>query len=583
MNFLRSVEKKILEEFAKENLCLREISLLRSNRKELGDYQLNDAMKIAKELHKSPLEIAKTMQKALERTNYFENINIAGAGFINLSFKAKLLTAYVENYFHDINKDVEKLKKSKIMIDYGGANIAKTLHVGHLRSANIGEALKRLAKYLGKEVIADVHFGDIGRQSGMVIYEIKERYPNLNYFSGKEETNWDDLPITAADLEEIYPTASNKAKANEKIMEEVRDITAALESGHNKGYTELWEKIKEISITDIKEIYQRLNTDFDLWEGESNAYPYLKDTIDIMEKSGYLIQSEGAKIVEVKENTDKSPMPPLVVIKSNGATLYATRELATLKSRMDRFNPDEIWYLTDNRQELYFTQVFRAAYKTSLVPKTTKLEYFGFGTMNGPDGKPFKTRDGGAMTLKSLLKEVREKIDQQMSDKFVNATEKEQIAEQITIAAVKYADLLPSRTTDYIFDPTKFTDIEGKTGPYILYNTIRMKSILTKAKENNIDFNHYTNESTGLEKDIILLLLDKNNILYKAYNNKDLNVITDYLYNLTSLYSRFYETNYILKEEDLNKRESWLFLTKIIYDTNVDLLTILGIVVPEKM
>ena len=302
-----------------------------------------------------------------------------------------------------------------------------------------------------------------------------------------------------------------------------------------------------------------------------------------MEKSGYLIESEGAKIVEVKEENDKSPMPPLVVIKSNGATLYATRELATLKSRIDRFNLDEIWYLTDNRQELYFIQVFRAAYKTSLVPKTTKLDYFGFGTMNGPDGKPFKTRDGGAMTLKSLLKEVKEKIDQQMSDKFVDAAEKKQIAEKITIAAVKYADLLPSRTTDYIFDPTKFTDIEGKTGPYILYNTIRMKSILKKAKENNIIFNHYTNHPTSLEKDIILLLLEKNNILHKAYNNKDLNVIADYLYNLTSLYSRFYEANHILTESDEKIRESWLSLTKLVKETNEELLDILAIEVPEKM
>ena len=405
MNFLNKVETDILNELKKEGIPLEKVSLIKSSKKELGDYQINDAMSLAKVMHKSPLEIAKTMVECLEKTNYFENINIAGPGFINLSFKQKLLTEYVENLNTDSTKDVEKLENERIIIDYGGANIAKTLHVGHLRSANLGEALKRLAKRLGKEVIGDVHFGDIGRQSGMVIYELKERYPHLNYFSGKEEV-WDELPITSEDLEEIYPTASNKAKENEEIMDSVREITAELESGKNKGYVALWDKIKKISIEDIKKIYKELNTNFDLWEGESDSYPYIEETLNIMNNSGYLKESEGAKIVEVKEDDDKAPMPPLVVIKSNGATLYATRELATLTSRMKRFNPKEMWYLTDNRQELYFTQVFRAAYKTNLVKEETKLSFYGFGTMNGSDGKPFKTRDGKAATLKSLIKSV---------------------------------------------------------------------------------------------------------------------------------------------------------------------------------
>ncbi len=580
MNFLNTVEKDILNKFKENNIPLDEVKLLTSSKKELGDYQINDAMKLAKVMHKSPRDIAEELVKCLEETGYFKDINIAGAGFINLSFKDELLTKYVEKVIKSSTKDVEKLDSDRIIIDYGGANIAKTLHVGHLRSANIGEALKRLARHLGKEVISDVHFGDIGRQSGMVIYELKERYPNLNYFSGKEEITWDELPITGEDLEEIYPTASIKAKENEEIMDEVREITADLESGKNKGYVALWDKIKEISTKDIKSIYKELNTDFDLWEGESDAYPYIKETIDIMEKSGYLVESEGAKIVEVIEDTDKAPMPPLVVIKSNGATLYATRELATITSRMKRFNPKEMWYITDMRQELYFNQVFRASYKTNLVPKDTVLEFYGFGTMNGTDGKPFKTRDGNAATLKSLIKSVKEEILTHMNKDTDN---KEEIAEKITIAAIKYADFLPNRTTDYIFEPSKFIDVEGKTGPYILYNTIRMKSILNKAKDMGIDYNNYYNKPTDTEKEIILLLMEKNNILHKAYNNKDLSSIADYLYNLTSLYSRFYEENHILTESDEKIKESWLTLTKLVKETNEELLAILAIEVPEKM
>ena len=580
MNFLNTVEKDILNKFKKNGIPLDEVQLITSSKKELGDYQINDAMKLAKIMHKSPRDIAEDLVKCLEETGYFKNINIAGAGFINLSFKDELLTEYVEKVIKSSTKDVEKLNEERIIIDYGGANIAKTLHVGHLRSANIGEAIKRLARHLGKEVISDVHFGDIGRQSGMVIYELKQRYPNLNYFSGKEETTWDELPITGTRDLVFYPTASIKAKENEDIMNEVREITAELESGKNKGYVALWNKIKEVSIEDIKSIYKELNADFDLWEGESDAFSYIKETIDIMEKSGYLIDSEGAKIVEVIEDDDKAPMPPLVVIKSNGATLYATRELATITSRMKRFNPKEIWYVVDMRQGLYFEQVFRASYKTGLVPKDTVLEYYGFGTMNGTDGKPFKTRDGNAATLKGLIKSVKEEILTHMNKDMDN---KEETAEKIAIAAIKYADFLPNRTTDYIFEPSKFIDVEGKTGPYILYNTIRMKSILNKAEAQGINYGNYYNKPTDTEKEIILLLMEKNNILHKAYNNKDLSSIADYLYNLTSLYSRFYETNHILTESDEKLRESWLTLTKLVKETNEELLDILAIEVPEKM
>lgn len=581
MSLIKQIEGDLTKKMNEAAIPIERVTLLESKRKDLGDYQLNDAMSLAKILHKSPMLIAEDMKRILEESGYFDNVTIASIGFINVSLKEEILVNFVNNYYNNSDKDVDLLEKKKIFLDYGGANIAKTLHVGHLRSANIGEALKRLTKRLGQEVICDVHFGDIGRQSGMVIYEIRNRYPNLNYFTEEESNNWDELPITAKDLEEIYPVASLKAKEDENIMEEVRLITKKLEEG-KPNYVALWDKIKKISIEDIKGIYKKFNTDFDLWEGESDCYSYMGPMIEKLRNQGYLQKSEGAEVIEVREDTDKAPMPDLVVVKSNGATLYATRELATMVSRVERFNPDEMWYLTDLRQGLYFEQVFRAAHKTKIVSDDTKLSFFGFGTMNGPDGKPFKTRDGGALSLKSLLKEVKEEVTAH-SHNLENESNKEEIIEQIAVAAIKYADLLSNRTTDYIFDPKKFVDVEGKTGPYLLYTTIRMKSLLKKAKENNLNYEKYTSITDEVEKELITLLLNKNKILHKAYDTKELNVISDYLYQLTSTYSKFYEKCHVLTENNKNIQENWLLLTKNVYDTNVELLSILGIEIPEKM
>lgn len=581
MSLLKTIEEDLTKKMNEAFIPIEKVTLLESKRKDLGDYQLNDAMSLAKILHKNPMLIAEDMKKVLEESNYFSKVEIAAVGFLNVTLKDELLVDFVNDYYNSDSKDVDKLVNKKIFLDYGGANIAKTLHVGHLRSANIGEALKRLTKRLGQEVICDVHFGDIGRQSGMVIYELRNRYPNLNYFKEEESDNWDELPITAKDLEEIYPVASTKAKEDENILEEVRLITKELEEG-KPNYVALWDKIKKLSIEDIKGVYKKFNTDFDLWEGESDCYSYMMPMLEELRKDGYLKKSEGAEIIEIKEDTDKAPMPDLVVVKSNGATLYATRELATMVSRVKRFNPDEMWYLTDLRQGLYFEQVFRAAHKTKIVSDDTKLEFFGFGTMNGPDGKPFKTRDGGALSLKSLLKEVKEEVANH-SHNLETEENKDEIIEQIAVAAIKYADLLSNRTTDYIFDPKKFVDVEGKTGPYLLYTTIRMKSLLKKAKENNLDYSKYTKISEEVEKELITLLLAKNKVLHKAYDTKELNVISDYLYQLTSTYSKFYEKCHVLTEKDKNIQENWLLLTKNVYDTNVELLTILGIEIPEKM
>ena len=466
-------------------------------------------------------------------------------------------------------------------MDYGGANIAKTLHVGHLRSADIGEAVKRLAVFLGLDVIADVHFGDIGRQSGMVIYEIRERFPELNYFKEGYLGPYDELPITVEDLQEIYPLASTKAKEDESVMEEVRKIAVEIENG-NKAYTELWNRIKELSIKDIKGIYKRLNTTFDLYEGELDCYPYIPEMVDMLKEKNLLYESEGALVVDTKEETDTEPMPPLVVLKENGGTVYQTRELATLLSRMKRFNPDELWYFTDNRQELYFKQVFRVAKKAGIVKPDTVLKFFGFGTMNGCDGKPFKTRAGGVMNLVDLMNMVKELTASKISVDLVKEENRESTSEQIAIAALKYADLIPDRSKDFIFDTSKFADLEGKTGPYILYSTVRIKSLLEKANvKDEVRIKVIPDDETV--KDVFKVVLEMPTVLTKALQDKSLSGISDYLYRLTSSYNHFYATNHIISEENLDLKESYLALSKLVLNINNKLLDILAIEVPEKM
>ena len=581
MSIIKNVEEIIKKHINDIGYSIDSVILVPSNRKELGEYQINNAFSIAKEAHTNPIEIAEKIKEELEKDNNFTNVNVV-SGFVNISFSDKFYLENMNNILKDTNNNIDKLPKRKIFMDYGGANIAKTLHVGHLRPADIGEAVKRLAVKLGLDVIADVHFGDIGRQSGMVIYEIRERYPELNYFKEDYDGNGEPLPITEEDLQEIYPIATLKAKENEEIMDEVHRITNELENG-NKAYSDLWNKIKELSIKDIKGIYDTLNTTFDLYEGEIECYPYIPKLIDILKEKNLLYESEGAMVVDTKEDTDTEPMPPLVILKGNGGTVYQTRDLATILSRMERFSPDEIWYFTDNRQELYFKQVFRVAKKAGIVKPETELKFFGFGSMNGPDGKPFKTRDGGVMSLHELIKMVKEITASKISVDLVKEENREKTSEQIAIAALKYADLLPDRSKDFIFDTSKFADLDGKTGPYILYSTVRINSLLEKANcdINNLTFKTITNEETF--KETIKLVLELPLVLTKSLQEKSLNGITDYLYRLTSSYNHFYATNHILTLEDIELKETYLALSKLIFDTNKMLLDILAIELPEKM
>ena len=582
MSLIKNIEKEIKNTIESSGYSLENFVLQPSSRPDLGQYQINDSMVLAKKYGKNPRDIATDIVKELEKDKRFKNINIAGPGFINISLTDEYLTELLNMINTDITSVIDKKEPKKIILDYGGANVAKALHVGHLRSANIGEALKRLAILLGYEVLGDAHLGDYGRPLGFVVLEIKKRYPDLPYFDPNYTGDYSEieLPITNEELEKIYPEASRKAKEDENYLEEGRDVTAKIQN-HIPGYYDLWKKVVDISKADIKNVYDDLNVHFELWQGESDAAEYFNELEEFFEKSGVLIESSGAKIIEVKEETDKAPMPPLLFVKSNGTLSYETTDLATILERKKNYNPDEIWYLTDARQELHFMQVFRAAKKAKLVNDDIKLVWFGFGTMNGKDGKPFKTRDGGVMSLKGLINLIYDETIKRINPETVSADEKEKVAKTVAIAALKYADFLPYRGTDYIFEVEKFADLEGKTGPYLLYSTIRMKSLLNKAK--NIKQEKATTITTATEREIILNLLGLPRVLDKALEAKSLNDIAEYLYKLTSQYNKFYSENKIITEENEYIRESWLILTTVVYNINMLLLNTLGISVPEKM
>lgn len=581
MNIINEIENQIQN--ALENLGYQttKVTVIPSSRRDLGEYQFNDVMKVSKMNNLNPIELAKKLVVKLKETALFDDINIAGPGFINFTISKSFKINYLNRIFKEKNY-VTKTNNNKIVIDYGGANVAKTLHVGHLRSANIGEALKRLAICLGSSVISDVHLGDYGLQMGMVLLEIKTRYPDLSCFkenyNGEEIT---DLSITNEDLIYLYPIASQKAKENEDIMNEARKITYELQN-RNNVYVNLWKKIVSVSVAEIKNIYKKLNVSFDLWNGESDSEKYIPEMLKYLEEKNLIIDSEGAKIIDVSQVEDKKEMPPLLLLKSNKAVSYETTDLATIWERMKKYNPDEIWYVVDKRQELHFEQVFRAARKSNIVNNTTNLEFIGFGTMNGKDGKPFKTRDGGVMSLNELLELVKVETEKNMIDG-ITGLEREKAVEKISIGTLKFADLISNRSTDYIFDPIRFSDANGKTAPFIMYSTVRIKSLLKKAKEQNIEIKKLTNINDDIENNIALNIINLQKVLEKSYKEKSLNEITNYIYELNNSFNLLYSTKRILSESDKIKQENWLVLASMISDINEILFNILAIYIPERM
>lgn len=581
MNLISKTEEILKEVLQKNNMEEGNIVISVSSKPEFGQFQYNGAMGIAKRASQNPREVAQKIVDGLNEYGIFENINIAGPGFINISYTKEYLKAYLTEISKDMTENVKKYPAKKVFFDYGGANVAKALHVGHLRTANIGEALKRLTKLVGNEVMSDVHLGDIGRQSGMVIFQLREEHPDWVFFDRDYKGEYPtEIPITNEDLERIYPLASTRAKEDDSIMEEVRRITAELDNGY-EPYVKLWNMIRAISVDNIKKTYTALNAEFDLWEGETDCYPYIEEMLDVLRKVGCLVESEGALVCDVKEETDKAEIPPLVVIKTDGTTLYATRELATILSRMKRFNPDEMIYIVDYRQGMYFEQVFRTAYKSGLVDKDFGFKFIGVGTMNGKDGKPFKTRDGGVMKLESLLNEIKEETSKYVKDnEAMSQEEQKDVSDKVAVAALKYADLIPNVEKDYIFDLDKFCSLEGKTGPYILYSAVRMKSLLAKAGETEYVMHDIYSQT---EKELITKVLEMPIRIDKAYRNKTLSEITEYIYEIDSLFNKFYGENRILTEEDEAKKQTWLFLTNLIFQVNKLLLDILAISIPDRM
>ena len=574
MSFIKETEeylKGVLKDIGYET---EDISLEFSARRDLGEFQINCAMSLAKKYGENPRDIATKIVNNLD--DRFENVNIAGPGFINVSINNNKLLEVMNKSINDFDNLIDKQEEKTIIVDYGGANAAKALHIGHMRAANIGEALKRLAKRLGNKTIGDVHLGDLGRQAGMLISEYKLMEPDSVFFDPNYKGEYPKINLTIKDLGIMYPKASEAAKNDEKRMEEVREITAEIDKGH-KAYTELWKQMVDISSVEIKRIYDLLNCHFELWEGELSSFKYIPETLEIMKP--FLYESEGALICDVEQEDDKKPMPPLMVIKSDGATIYGTRDLATLYSRIKEYNPNEIWYVVDARQSLYFEQVFRASYKTGLVPKSTILSHYGFGTMNGKDGKPFKTRDGGVLELNELIKMVKEELKKRM-DRYDNDKESEEIVDKLTIATIKYADLLPFRTTDYIFDVEKFCSFEGKTGPYILYTLVRINSILNKTKNDNIVIKDLYSET---EKNIYIKLTELSRYINRAYNEKATSYICEYLFELCSLFNKFYGETNVLNESNDEKKNSYLAMLRLIYNTCKELLDILAIEIPSKM
>ena len=575
MSKIKETEKYLKEVINGLGYETDKVKLESSSMKNLGQFQLNIAMPLAKKYKKNPREIAEEITKKLD--NRFINVNIAGPGFVNLSFNEQELLDYSNKAIEDFNVHIDKENPKTIVVDYGGANAAKALHVGHMRAANIGEALKRLAKLYNEKVIGDVHLGDLGRQAGMLISQLKLERPDLPYFDPNFKGEYPKIDLTPEDLGRMYPKANISAKEDPKRMEEVRFITAEIDKG-NEVYTKLWKQMVDISSVEIKKVYDELNCSFELWEGELDAFKEIPEVLEIMKP--FLYESDGALIMDVANEEDTKPMPPLMVIKSDGATIYATRDLGTIHSRMKRFNPGEIWYVVDQRQALYFEQVFRGSYISGLVPKTTILSHYGFGTMNGKDGKPFKTRDGGVLKLSDLMDLVREEIDKRIKPE-ITGEERKNIKEKLTIAAIKFADLSPIRKTDYIFDPVKFSSFEGKTGPYVLYTMVRIKSILNKINKNKeIKIEKIVNEDM---ENILVKIVELSRTLKSSYDEKTLNYITDYLYDLCSLFNKFYSKYSIINEKDEQIKNSYIAMINLIYNTCSKLLDILAIETVEKM
>ena len=558
-----------------------------SNRLDLCEYQCNGAMAGAKAYKKAPFMIADDVVGNLADSKVFSMKEMVKPGFINLKVSEEFLADYLKEMEKDEKLGADTAKEPKtIVIDYGGPNVAKPLHVGHLRSAIIGESIKRIGRFVGHKVIGDVHLGDWGLQMRLIITELKHRQPELVYFDDSYTGEYPaEAPFTISELEEIYPCASGKSKEDEAYRQEALEATHLLQQG-KPGYMALWNHIMSVSVTDLKRNYANLNVSFDLWKKESDAQPYIPDMVEMMKEKGFAYEDQGALVVDVKEETDTKEIPPCMLLKSDGASLYTTTDLATIVERMKLFQPDEILYVVDKRQELHFIQVFRCARKTGLVKEDTRLSFLGFGTMNGKDGKPFKTREGGVMRLENLIADIDEEMFTKIvENRSVRDKDARDTAKIVGLAAIKYGDLSNQATKDYIFDVDRFTSFEGNTGPYILYTIVRIKSILNRYVEagGNLEAGEILPASNGSEKNLMLQLSGFGSMIESAFEEKAPHKICAYIYEVSNAFNSFYHETKILSEENQAQKESYirlLQLTKRVLETSIDLL---GFEAPDKM
>lgn len=560
-----------------------------SNRPDLCQYQCNGALAAAKVYKKSPISIANEVVELISDNKMFHKIEAIMPGFINITISSEFLASYLNDMNNSEQYGVNKVASPKtIVIDFGGPNVAKPLHVGHLRSAIIGESLKRLNRYVGNTVIGDAHLGDWGLQMGLIITELKKRKPELVYFDDSYSGEYPSVaPFTISELEEIYPAANEYSKSNPEFKEEAKNATFLLQNG-NKGYKALWNHILNVSVTDLKKNYDNLNVSFDLWKKESDASPYIPDMVSYLKENNYTRISDGALVVDVKEETDTKEMPPCMILKSDGASLYDTTDLATMVERMKLFTPDAITYVVDKRQDLYFERVFRCAKKTKLVGEDVNLTFLGFGTMNGKDGKPFKTRDGGVMRLESLISNINDEVlKKMMENREMPEEEATAIAKKVGLAALKYGDLSNQASKDYIFDIDRFISFEGNTGPYILYTIVRIKSILNKFKEmtGNNDFKKNTIKPSDIESQISLMLeVSKfNDVIEHACEENAPHRVCGYIYDLANAFNSFYHENKIIAEEDKEKQSSWIGLIAQVQGILETCIDILGFDAPDRM
>ena len=558
-----------------------------SNRLDLCEYQCNGAMAGAKAYKKAPFMIADDVVGNLTDSKVFSMKEMVKPGFINLKVSEEFLADYLKEMEKDEKLGADTAQEPKtIVIDYGGPNVAKPLHVGHLRSAIIGESIKRIGRFVGHKVIGDVHLGDWGLQMGLIITELKHRQPELVYFDDSYTGEYPaEAPFTISELEEIYPCASGKSKEDEAYRQEALEATHLLQQG-KPGYMALWNHIMSVSVTDLKRNYANLNVSFDLWKKESDAQPYIPDMVEMMKEKGFAYEDQGALVVDVKEETDTKEIPPCMLLKSDGASLYTTTDLATIVERMKLFQPDEILYVVDKRQELHFIQVFRCARKTGLVKEDTRLSFLGFGTMNGKDGKPFKTREGGVMRLENLIADIDEEMFTKIvENRSVRDKDARDTAKIVGLAAIKYGDLSNQATKDYIFDVDRFTSFEGNTGPYILYTIVRIKSILNRYVEagGNLEAGEILPASNSSEKNLMLQLSGFGSMIESAFEEKAPHKICAYIYEVSNAFNSFYHETKILSEENQAQKESYirlLQLTKRVLETSIDLL---GFEAPDKM